>query len=577
MPDLKQPNTQHNVQTALITHQLTYQLPNGDRPFPELNLTLSDGITGLVGRNGCGKTLLAQLLAGTVEPSNGHIDYCGLTPEQIGYFSQLDEFESAGDTILSIADYLGLSEKLEALAAIEQGSSDAHWFECLGDDWLIREQLNEQLLELNLPLNPEYPVSQLSGGQHTRLRLWRLFRQMDSYRLLILDEPTNHLDQQGREWLINQIRAFQGSVLLISHDFTLLNKVDRIWELDSRGITEYGGNLIFYQQEKAQQSAALQRQKADLDKSIRKQNAEHQRNLEKAQQKAAQGKRLRKSGSQSKLLLDAKKEKAGGHLKPLNRRQAIHEERLNSHKESLREKLAEEIDIQICLDGNGSGAASQSRKSIARLISYHLPRGSSQPINLQLFSTDRWYLMGSNGSGKSTLFRLLAGQLPEQTINSSEQNPSNSKVQEQSFSSRRECFLYLDQHFNLLSSRGNLIETLRNASPELTESEARTLLAGIGFRRDKVFQSTESLSGGEKMRLALLLLAQTNQTRDERPFLLLDEPDNHLDLNAKHLLAEALKSYSGGFGLISHDVAFAQACGITSEFELVDETKLIKP
>lgn len=573
MPDLKHPKTQHNTQAQMIAHQLTYQLPNGDRLFPELNLTLSEGLTGLVGRNGCGKTLLARLLAGDLEPSSGHIDYCGLSRYQIGYFSQLDDPESADNSVSSIADYLGLTEKLEALAAIEQGSSDPYWFECIGDDWLIREQLHEALSQINLPLNPEHLINHLSGGQQTRLRLWRLFSQPERFRLLILDEPSNHLDQKGRQWLADRIKAFQGSVLLISHDFTLLNQVDRIWELDSRAITEYGGNLNFYQQEKRLQSAALLRAKADLDKSIRKQNAEHQRNLEKAQQKAAQGKRLRRSGSQSKLLLDAKKEKAGSHLKTLNRQQTVREDRLNSHRNSLREQLPDEIDIQICLDGNESGTVAQSRRSIANIISYCLPQGSRQLINLQLFSTDRIYLRGANGSGKSTLFRLLAGQFYDEGSHSSEKNLPKSRPHGQVFSSRKACFLYLDQHFNLLGNRETLLETLRRACPELAESNARTLLASSGFRRDRVFQNTDSLSGGEKMRLALLLLAQSNRTRNERPFLLLDEPDNHLDLNAKQLLAEALSRYSGGFGLITHDAAFAKACGITSEYALADETK----
>lgn len=580
MPDTKLTTQKSN----LIAHQLAYQLPNGDRLFPALNLSLPAGITGLVGRNGCGKSILARLLVGDLQPVSGQLDYGGLSPDQIGYFSQLDPLhpqdkpnESASNT-RSIADYLGIAGKLNALEQIEQGSCAPHWFEMLSEDWLVRERLDQQLKALSLPDDPFRPVQRLSGGQQTRLRLGSLFSRANVFQLLILDEPSNHLDQEGRQWLSEQLAAFKGAVLLISHDFTLLNRVDRIWELSTDGITEYGGNLSFYQQEKARQRAALLQEKSDLEKAARKQRSEHQKSLEKAQQKAAQGNRLRKSGSQSKLLLDAKKEKAGNHLKSLNRRQENRDKQWAGQREQLQQRLSDRDEIQFDLNGPESDSCQDdtkqsskvsspkllSRRTLASLINYRLPRGHSQPITLQLNSTDRLYLRGCNGSGKSTLFKLLAGVSAEGA-----DTPEHSD--NTTFSHQPSAFIYLDQHFNQLEGDRSLLDQVQEAQTGLSGSDARTLLAGIGFRRDNVFQKTATLSGGEKMRLTLLLISLENSRRAEQAFLLLDEPDNHLDLISKQILADALKNYSGGFALISHDEIFALSCGTETQYWLNPE------
>lgn len=567
------PDTSQNVQTNLITHQLTYQLPDGHYLFPELNLTLSDGITGLIGRNGCGKSTLARLLTGDLKPGGGQIDYGGLYRDQIGYFSQFeelndpDEVEPHLNTCYCIADYLGVRAKLNALEKIEQGSCEPHWFEILSDDWLIRERLKHQLKTLNLPEDPFWPIHRLSGGQQTRLRLANLFNHADAYRVMILDEPSNHLDLSGRHWLSQQLEAFEGAVLMISHDFTLLNRVNRIWELDQNGITEYGGNLDLYQQEKQLQRAALMRERNDLQKQARKLKSEHQKNIEKAQQKAAKGNRLRKSGSQSKLILDAQKEKAGNHLGTLNRRLTVRDKQLSDHREQLQQQLSEAVEIRIPLDGPVWDSAvehtekkqnkqqrTQGRKTLASLVNYQLPSGMAQAITLQLSSTDRLYLKGDNGSGKSTLFKLLAGIMTENRPTS--YTPSHSTR----FSSHSSSFIYLDQHFSRLDRNATLLGQLQYFDSSLAESQARTLLAGIGFRRDRVFLKVADLSGGEKMRLALLGISLRNQKSADQTFLLLDEPDNHLDLTSKQLLADSLSEYSGGFALISHDEAFVKRC-----------------
>ena len=180
--------------------------------------------------------------------------------------------------------------------------------------------------------------------------------------------------------------------------------------------------------------------------------------------------------------------------------------------------------------------------------------GSSQPVNLQVGEGDKLHLQGGNGSGKSTLLKTLTGRLPLQAGELHVNTP----------------LCYLDQHFSSVLPTLSLLDNLLQQCPALSESDARTLLAGIGFRRDSVFNPAETISGGEKMKLAMLIVSHQPQ----QPFLLLDEPDNHLDLNAKILLAAALNRYQGGFILISHDTAFADEAGVKSAYQLTrDESQ----
>jgi ATPase subunit of ABC transporter with duplicated ATPase domains len=123
---------------------------------------------------------------------------------------------------------------------------------------------------------------------------------------------------------------------------------------------------------------------------------------------------------------------------------------------------------------------------------------------------------------------------------------------------------YLDQHFGLLSPELSMLENMLEHCAGMLENDARTLLAGIGFRRDSVFRQASQLSGGEKMKLAMLIVSH----QPESPLLLLDEPDNHLDLDSKLLLADALRNYQGAFVIVSHDMDFVAESGVTQSYLL---------
>ncbi|EPA8591645.1 ABC-F family ATP-binding cassette domain-containing protein [Vibrio parahaemolyticus] len=403
----------------------------------------------------------------------------------------------------SIAQFLGTDSVLHALKQIEQGDVSEHWFELVGEQWDIEQKLKQQLAAMGLPQDPDFSCARLSGGQLARLQLWQLFE--NETELLILDEPSNHLDTEAKQWLIESMTHFGGAILLISHDRELLRAMEEIWELSGLGLQVFGGNYDVYAEQKRTELQAVERQLAQVDKQKKRLAEQAQKNRNKNEQ-------LRQVHLQAK------------------------ERALQSRHEQLKAQ-------KLYLADNPN----RSRKVLS-IQEGILPFGDSTPITLQIFANDKVHLKGKNGCGKSTLLKTLLGELSflrgELQVNTP--------------------LYYLDQHFGAVNPNLSLLENVMETCQEMTESEARTLLAGIGFRRDTVFRLGCVLSGGEKMKLAMLIVSHQHS----QPLLLLDEPDNHLDLESKIMLSQALNTYKGGFVLISHDQDFASESGVLRQIEL---------
>ncbi|MGF3811542.1 ATP-binding cassette domain-containing protein, partial [Enterobacter mori] len=214
--------------THIACHINTLQLPFVACTVP-LTFTLPAAGCTLIGRNGIGKSLLLELLAGQRRADSGKIEW--LTP-----ISWLSQFAPAQDhdCAASVADLIGWGEPLRALERIEQGSCAQDDFELLADRWNLRSDLADLLAEAGLRLDPHVPVSTLSGGQLTRLRLLALFARPAHF--LLLDEPDNHLDASGIDWLSQQLARHRGGYLLVSHDRRLLNQTSQILELSEQGL-----------------------------------------------------------------------------------------------------------------------------------------------------------------------------------------------------------------------------------------------------------------------------------------------------------------------------------------------------
>ncbi|MEH0665056.1 ABC-F family ATP-binding cassette domain-containing protein [Vibrio scophthalmi] len=513
----------------LQASSVSYQFNNGERLFDSLTFSMTKSRVGLVGRNGVGKSMLASILLGEVAPSSGHV----MSPQKTAIYRQQGGGLVSGE--LTIAQFLGKHAIFEALERIENGECDTQWFEQVGDEWDLPQRLSEQLVLLGLPPQPQMLCAQLSGGQLARLQLWQLFESQAE--LLILDEPSNHLDIKAKRWLIEQIRQYSGAVFVISHDRSLLREMDEIWALSSLGMNIYGGNYDHYAEQQRVEQSAVERQLSHLKKQQKQLKEEAQRNREKAEQRAAQGNRLRRSGSQPKILLDGKKDKATARASNRNKNEQQRQTYLDETQQALTSRY-EENRAQTFYLTETKGRD----KSVVMMENGVLAYGRSEPLTLRLTANNKVRLVGDNGCGKSTLLKTLLGECA---------------LREGQLRINTE-FYYLDQHFAALKGDRSMLDNLLTQCQGMTEMKARTLLAGVGFRRDTVFRLADVLSGGEKMKLAMLIVShQLNQ-----PFLLLDEPDNHLDLDSKQDLSRALNEYPGGFLLVTHDDDFASDAGV---------------
>ncbi|CAH0530140.1 ABC-F family ATP-binding cassette domain-containing protein [Vibrio hippocampi] len=520
---------------VLQAYNISHQFDNGERLFQQLSCTMINNRIGLVGRNGVGKSILASILSGEQKPSSGTVTL----PRSFSVYRQQPSHLLSGD--ISIAQFLGKHDVLEALKRIESGDCSEHWFDVIGDQWDLSVQLTQQLKALGLPPEADFPCAQLSGGQLARLQLWQMFES--NVELLILDEPSNHLDDQAKQWLLESMQAFKGAILLISHDRILLREMKEIWELSGLGIQVFGGNYDVYTEQKCTELHAVERQLASIDKQRKKLEVQAQRNREKAAQKATQGNKLRKEGSHGKSLLDSKKDKATARASNRTKNEQLRQVHLQDKEQSLKSRKEQLKGQKLYLEDSPSRLG-----KVVSILEGVLPFGREKPITLQVYANEKIHLTGKNGSGKSTLLKTLLGESSLQQGELRLNTP----------------LIYLDQHFGTVQPKLSILDNLMQQCSGIKESDARTLLAGIGFRRDSVFRLGSMLSGGEKMKLAMLIVSH----QPDNPLLLLDEPDNHLDLESKITLSQALFNYRGGLILISHDPDFASESGVQRQIIL---------
>ena len=369
----------------------------------------------------------------------------------------------------TIASFLGVDKQIEALHRIEQGSYDESDFELIGDNWEIKLDALKIIERLRLPNNLELLCVSLSGGERTTLSLWKIF-QSDA-KLLILDEPSNHLDKKGTRWLINQMKIFTGDVFVISHDRELLQEVDSIYELSSLGLSSFHGNYSDYLSEKQSNDEALERKLLNLKKQKKNALNQMQKSKVKAQKRASQGNKLRNSGSQAKVLLDGKKNKAEGAASSKITQARAKVLNIDSKQADLLRKKENAKPLSLSIHHERS-------KKIQQLFveDIVLPFGSEEKLNFKVTNNEKIHLVGENGSGKSTLLKIILGELKPRSgrIN------LNAKI------------FYCDQHFSLLEHQLTMLESMEKYCTDLNEVDLRTILAGIGFRGDKVLYESSS-------------------------------------------------------------------------------------
>ncbi|MHA3019978.1 ABC-F family ATP-binding cassette domain-containing protein [Mycobacterium sp. BMJ-28] len=499
---------------SIVCSHLSFSWPDGTPVFTDLSFAVGAGRTGLVAPNGAGKSTLLRLVAGVLSPTAGVVTVDGT----VGYLPQ--ELPFLADQ--TVADVLGVTPILAALDALAAGDASEAVFSAIGDDWDIEERLRARLGEIEF----DRALGTLSGGQVVSLGLTaQLLKRPD---VLLLDEPTNNLDSAARQRLYASLDEFQGTLVVVSHDRALLDRMDAIAELRAGEVSTFGGGFTAYEE-------SIQAAQRVAEGNIR--NAEQQLKREKRQMQEARERADRRASNAARNVKDAGLPKiVAGKLKRNAQESAaraddVHNRRVGDARTRLDEaERALRDDEVLALDLPATevpaGRVLFSGKGLRSL--------AFEGVDLDVRGPERIALTGPNGSGKSTLLQLVVtrAQVP---------------------------VAYLSQRLDLLDPSSTVLESLELFAPTLSVTRRRHLLAQFLFRGDMVDLPVGALSGGERLRatLACVLFAEPAPQ-----LLLLDEPTNNLDLVSIGQLESALNAYRGAFVVVSHDERFLENIGV---------------
>ncbi|MBX2993620.1 MAG: ABC-F family ATP-binding cassette domain-containing protein [Bdellovibrionaceae bacterium] len=485
--------------------------------FKNISANLGEGVSGLVGPNGVGKTTLAKILAGEVMPTEGRV----ISQGRVIILAQ--KAERGGET-------LG---------------------EYLADVWEPPETVASLIQDLIAPLNLERRLVELSGGEWVRARLAKALAVGPAY--LILDEPTNDLDREGRDLVLRFVREAPMGLLIISHDREVLAEVDRIYELSNQGLSLYGGDFEFYEGARAHERAGaesnLEKLKAAEKTAAREREDKIQRQ-EKRQRVAAA--KAEDSGI-PKILLGARKRRAQKTMSKIEVRESQNVRAAESAVDGAWGELKTDPFLRLDFEG----ARVPAGKVLAAAEAFNFRFNGAQrtlwpePLTFQISGPSRWQLSGANGTGKSTLLKLLLGQ----------RVPGDSAGR---LELRAKDVCSLDQRYGDLNPELSVLQNVQENS-RFAEVELRNELAFYGFTGEQVFQKVRALSGGETLKASLARMFLGARIPE---LIVLDEPTNNLDLAGLRLLEKALRDFKGAILLVSHDRAFADELGITDRLEL---------
>ncbi|MCL1146196.1 ABC transporter ATP-binding protein [Shewanella marinintestina] len=479
------------------------QLVRGSKTLlDETSLTVYPGHkVGLVGANGSGKSSLLALILGKISLDKG--DFSMPSGWQLATVAQETpalEVSAIEYVIDGDAEYRELETQLHAAQEADDGHKIAllHGkIDAIGG-YAIHSRAASLLAGLGFSEQEQSnPVKSFSGGWRMRLNLAQaLLCRSD---LLLLDEPTNHLDLDTMYWLEGWIKAYQGTLILISHDRDFIDGiVDEIVHVENTKLNYYKGNYTSFERVRAermaQQQVAFERQQ--------KERAHMQSFVDRFRYKASKAKQ------------------AQSRLKALER---------------MAELLPSQADSPFHMAFREPAALPNPLVTMEQVSIGYGETEILKKVHLNLVPGARIGLLGRNGAGKSTLVKLLSGELSPMQ-GKYETNPGLN-------------IGYFAQHqLEFLSLDDSPLQHMVRLAPTTTEQELRNFLGGYGFNGDMALAPVRPFSGGEKARLVLALLVW------QRPnLLLLDEPTNHLDLEMRHALTMALQTFEGAMIIVSHD------------------------
>jgi len=524
--------TDVNRLPVLVSLQHVYfQFANGETLLDDLNLSFDPTPTGIVGRNGAGKSVLAKLLAGVLTPSCGSL----MRSASVAYVPQSLTLATAE----TVADVTATAEALAALQRLARGDALPDDLELIGDRWDLAERLRKALDAAGLQqINADDPADRLSGGQLARLTV--IGAVLAAPQLLILDEPTNHLDSAGRGWLLGILKDWRGGLVVVSHDRQLLNHMGRIVELSPLGTQAYGGNYDAFLARKDTEQRAAQTALEHARQERSRERRRLQRDHDAIQRHAASSRKHTETANVDRFTKSRWKSAASEISSTVRSAHLLQKSQLDERVRQAHGRVLDETPTLLALPG----AHVPNGRRVLTLVEAQLPwldpKAPTTYLSANLIGPIRVAVRGPNGCGKSTLLKLLAGHWQSVSGECSVHVPS----------------AYIDQGLAMLDDQRSIIEQLNRLYTPLAEGELRTRLALLQLGAVQVTQPAGQLSGGERLKAAMALALWREMPAQ---LLLLDEPTNHLDLESVTAFEKALQGFDGAIIAVSHDEAFLAA------------------
>lgn len=486
----------------------------------------------IVGINGAGKSTLLKIITGIEPADTGLVTLA--KDKTLGYLSQQQNLNSDNtiyDELLSVKQYiLDMEAQLRSIENLMKSADDTaletlmkkysdlnHEFE-LNNGYAYKSEITGVLkglgfAEEDFTLN----VNTLSGGQKTRVALGRLL--LSKPDIILLDEPTNHLDMESISWLENYLLNYSGAVLIVAHDRYFLDKiVSKIIELDNGNATVFSGNYTDYASKKAILRNMQLKEYLNQQREIK-----HQEEVITKLKQFNREKSIKRAESREKML---------------NKMEFV------DKPEILNDKMDIKLEPNV-ISGNDVLTVDNLTKGFDGTVLF-------DNICFQIKRGERVALIGSNGTGKTTILKLINGIIPADSGSI--------------YLGAKVNIGYYDQEHHVLDPDKTIFDEIRDAYPDLNNTQIRNTLAAFLFTNEDVFKYIKDLSGGERGRVSLAKLMLSNAN-----FLILDEPTNHLDITSKEILENALNSYTGTVLFVSHDRYFINSTA-TRIIELANKT-----
>ena len=486
----------------------------------------------IVGINGAGKSTLLKIITGIEPADTGLVTLA--KDKTLGYLSQQQNLNSDNtiyDELLSVKQYiLDMEAQLRSIENQMKSADDTaletlmkkysdlnHEFE-LNNGYAYKSEITGVLkglgfAEEDFTLN----VNTLSGGQKTRVALGRLL--LSKPDIILLDEPTNHLDMESISWLENYLLNYSGAVLIVAHHIIFLDKiVSKIIELDNGNATVFSGNYTDYASKKAILRNMQLKEYLNQQREIK-----HQEEVITKLKQFNREKSIKRAESREKML---------------NKMEFV------DKPEILNDKMDIKLEPNV-ISGNDVLTVDNLTKGFDGTVLF-------DNICFQIKRGERVALIGNNGTGKTTILKLINGIIPADSGSI--------------YLGAKVNIGYYDQEHHVLDPDKTIFDEIRDAYPDLNNTQIRNTLAAFLFTNEDVFKYIKDLSGGERGRVSLAKLMLSNAN-----FLILDEPTNHLDITSKEILENALNSYTGTVLFVSHDRYFINSTA-TRIIELANKT-----